>query len=425
MHIRTAAGEQMDRQLQTIFPQLAVKPDADRVGLVAGICRRRFQKLFSAIEHGFLRVRDSLGELQFGEPTANLQASISIADLSTYTEMALGGSNGAAEAYLQQRWSCDDPTSMMRILLRNRGVLNGMETGLAKIAQQLYRARHALNRNSRAGSRRNIAAHYDLGNDFFELFLDPHMMYSSALYAEGDDLAAASNRKLERICTQLELTANDHLLEIGSGWGGLACYAAKNFGCRVTTITISAEQHQAAVQRVHAEGLSELVAVKMLDYRDLEGQFDKLVSVEMIEAVGHHYLDEYFRVISTSLKPGGKALIQAIVIDDGNYQSALKEVDYIKHYIFPGSFMPCYSVVINTAGQNRLMLEDLHDMGLSYAQTLHDWRAAYYQNNRRVSEMGYDERFQRMWEYYLCYCQAGFEERVISVGQLLFRRQAD
>ena len=247
-------------------------------------------------------------------------------------------------------------------------------------------------------------------------------MYSSYLYAEGDNLHQASERKLQRICDQLTIDANDHVVEIGSGWGGFACYAAKHTGCRVTTITISQEQYTAAIARVAEHGLQAQVDVQLTDYRELDGQYDKLVSIEMIEAVGDQYLDTYFNTLSKVLKPGGQALLQAITVEDHRYQQSLKEVDYIKRYIFPGSFIPCISVIAEHAGKNGLIMTDLFDMGQSYAQTLTEWRQRFLNNLQEVRDQGFDERFIRMWDFYLCYCAGGFTEQAISVVQSHFRK---
>jgi cyclopropane-fatty-acyl-phospholipid synthase len=387
--------------------------------------RNKFIELFQKLEDGCIHVVDSSGTTSLGNPDAKLQCTLMIHDLSCYTQIALSGSNGSAQAYINGRWSTDDLSKLIRIFVKNRSVLNQMESGLAKLAQLSFRLWNKFTRNTISGSKKNIAAHYDLGNPFFRLFLDQRMMYSSALYGAGDDLGMASDRKLKRICDALELKQHDHLVEIGSGWGGFACFAASSIGCKVTTVTISQEQFNETQERIDREGLSDLVTVKLQDYREVEGQYDKLVSIEMIEAIGHQYLDTYFRKLNTLLKPNGKALIQAIVIDDNQYQKALKQVDYIKKYIFPGGFMPCYSVITDYASRNRLMLEDLHDMGLSYAQTLRDWRKRFYDNIDQVSEQGYDPGFQRMWEFYFCYCEGAFDERAISVGQILFRKQAN
>ncbi|GHA15357.1 cyclopropane-fatty-acyl-phospholipid synthase [Arenicella chitinivorans] len=387
--------------------------------------RSKYIELFQRLESGCITVIDPLGTIVLGDPDAKLQCTMTIFDLRSYTKVALGGSNGSAQAYIEGLWRVDNLSHLIRIFVINRVVLEEMESGLAKIAQYVLRVWHHLfRRNTVAGSRKNIADHYDLGNEFFRLFLDERMMYSSALYQPGDDLNSASERKLQRICDVLALSSEDHVVEIGSGWGGFACYAARTTGCQVTTVTISQEQYDEAVARVMRENLSDQVTVKLQDYRDVEGTFDKLVSIEMIEAIGHQYLDTYFRKLNHLLKPNGKALVQAIVIDDNQYQKALKEVDYIKRYIFPGGFMPCYSVISQFAGNNRLMLEDLHDMGLSYAQTLRDWRKRFYHRIDDITQQGYDAAFQRMWEFYLCYCEGAFDERAISVGQILLRKQA-
>lgn len=384
--------------------------------------RNIFIHLFNQIEHGHVIVNDPIGQSSFGQTSSDLHCQITINDPNTYIKFALAGSNGSAEAYIEGQWCCDNLTNLIRILLRNRQQLDRMESGLAKFAQLMYQYWHRFNRNSKAGSRKNIAAHYDLGNEFFSLFLDARMMYSSALYEQADDLQIAADRKLQRICEVLDINANDNIIEIGSGWGGFACYAAATTGCRMTTITISEEQFQEAKTRVKRENLSHLVTVKLIDYRDIHGQFDKLVSIEMIEAVGHQYLDDYFKKIEQLLKPNGQALIQAIVIDDDRYQQALKEVDYIKRFIFPGSFIPCYSLIEDTASKHNLQLRDRYDMGSSYAQTLRDWRERFYTQIESIDKLGYDDEFKRMWEFYLCYCEGGFTERAISVGQLLFQR---
>ena len=385
--------------------------------------RTQFITLLKNIKNGHITLNDSIGSTTFGDSNHELKCEITIYDLNSYTKIALGGSNGSAQAYIDGLWSSDDPTALIRIIIRNRDVLNAMESGLSSFAQTALKVWHSLNRNSKQGSKKNITAHYDLGNDFFKLFLDSRMMYSSALYQNGDDLESASKRKLERICNTLKLTPNDHVIEIGTGWGGFACFAAKTVGCKVTTVTISQEQHNEAISQVKQQGLETLVSVKLQDYRDIEGQYDKLVSIEMIEAVGHQYLDGYFDKIDSLLKENGTALVQAIVIDDTQYQRALKEVDYIKRYIFPGSFIPCYEIITKTADQNNLAVDEIFDMGLSYAQTLRDWRKLFYQNLDQIKAQGYDAQFLRMWEFYLCYCEGGFDEQAISVGQISFSKK--
>ena len=280
---------------------------------------------------------------------------------------------------------------------------------------------HRFNRNSLTGSRRNIAAHYDLGNDFFAAWLDERMMYSSGLFEdESDTLEQAQVNKLNRICRQLDLKPTDSLVEIGTGWGGLAIHAARHFGCRVTTTTISREQYDYACRQVQQAGLTDRIDVLMRDYRDLDGRYDKLVSVEMIEAVGHHYLDRYLATIDGLLKPDGLALVQAITIEDFRYQSALKSVDFIKRYIFPGSFIPSLSAITaSMARATRLGLIELADFGASYALTLRHWRQRFDAAWDDISATGFDETFRRRWQFYLAYCEGGFRERAISDVHLL------
>ncbi len=396
--------------------------NALKVSWLDKLFRDQFIALFSQLNDGFLVLDDPIERLIFGESNSDLHCRVVIKDLSIYKQIALGGSNGAAQAYIDGLWASDNPTSLIRILIRNETLLDGIESGLNKITQSLLKIWHGRKHNSKSGSKKNIAAHYDLGNDFFRLFLDNKMMYSSALYQAGDDLETASDRKLDRICSSLKINADDHVIEIGTGWGGFACYAATATGCKVTTITISNEQFNEAQAQVKEQKLEHLVTVKLLDYRDIEGQFDKLVSIEMIEAVGHQYLDGYFAKINSLLKPNGTALIQAIVIEDDRYEQALKEVDYIKRFIFPGSFIPSYEIISRSANNNQLQHIETYDMGKSYAQTLRDWRLRFYQNNQKFDKQRYDDRFKRMWEFYLCYCEGGFEERRISVGQIMFTK---
>lgn len=412
---------------QQIKSLLASQPKASmqvaQASFIERHARQRCINLLQRLDDSCITLIDPLGQVECGDTNAQLRCTLSMHSMKSYRHIAFGGTNGSAQAYIDEHWSVDDLTTLIRIFARNRDTLATLDSGLAKLLQYSYRALNCFTRNTRAGSKRNIASHYDLGNDFFKLFLDRRMMYSSALYEAGDTLEQASDRKLQRICDALELTDNDHLIEIGTGWGGFACYAASTTGCKVTSVTISQEQFAEAQARVKEQGLENLVTIKLQDYRDIEGQFDKLVSIEMIEAIGHQYLDTYFNKLNCLLKPSGKALIQAIVIDDQHYQKALREVDFIKKYIFPGGFMPCYSVITQHAAQSKLMLEGMHDMGLSYAQTLRDWRQRFYQQIETINAQGYDQAFQRMWEFYFCYCEAAFDERATSVGQLLFRKQ--
>ncbi|MHA3053231.1 class I SAM-dependent methyltransferase [Acinetobacter sp. ANC 4640] len=329
---------------------------------------------------------------------------------------------GAAEGYIRGDWQSDQLVELVQILARNREILDKLnQNALAQVSQFVLKNWYKTRKNSISGSRKNIAEHYDLSNDFFKLFLDDSLMYSSAVFGhENMSLDAASELKKELICQKLQLKPLDHLVEIGSGWGGFAIYAAQQYGCKVTTITISEAQYQEAVARVHAAGLSHRIDVQLKDYRLLEGKYDKLVSIEMIEAVGEQYLPTYFKKCRELLKPKGLALIQAITIEDARYQKALRTVDFIKCYIFPGSFIPSISVLTQTASEQKLRLKQLDDIGLSYAQTIHHWRERFVAAKDQVLNLGFDENFIRMWDFYLCYCEGGFKEGVISDVHMLF-----
>lgn len=387
--------------------------------------RDRLLDRLGQIRGGQIVVRDALGRSVLGEQVdGGLQVQLNVQSGEFYREIAVNGSVGAGESYMAGHWQCDDLVGLVRLLVRNRDLLDGMESGAARLGGWLMQAAHSFRRNTRSGSQRNIAAHYDLGNPLFRLFLDDNLMYSSAIFAdENESLESASRRKLQRICEKLQLTADDHLLEIGTGWGGMALHAAREYGCRVTTTTISREQHALASERIAAAGLSGQVTLLLRDYRDLDGQYDKLVSIEMVEAIGHQYLDTYFEKCAALLKEDGLALVQAITIEDHRYQQALRSVDFIKRHIFPGSFIPCVkALTASAADAGHLRLLHLEDIGPSYALTLHHWRQRFLSRLDEVRALGYDERFVRMWEFYLCYCEGGFIERSIGDVQLLFAR---
>ncbi len=354
--------------------------------------------------------------------TNQLQCTITVHDMSFFRLMLQQGSLGAAESYLDSGWDVDDLVVLIRILVRNRQRLDKVDNAFfARISQAVLRVWYARSRNNKGGSKRNIAAHYDLSNDFFKLFLDKNMMYSSAVYqSHTQSLEDASNHKLALICDYLKLSSKDHVIEIGTGWGGFAIYAALNYNCKVTTTTISQAQYDEACKRVRDAGLSHKIQVLLEDYRDLKGTYDKLVSIEMIEAVGHQYLPEYFRTCQNLLKPNGLGLIQAITIEDTRYKLALNSVDFIKRYIFPGSFIPCTSLMVSTAANEGLKLKHLSDIGQSYALTLCEWRKRFLEKLPEVQSMGFDRRFIRMWEFYLCYCEGAFIEGAISDVHLLF-----
>ncbi len=371
-----------------------------------------------------IHFHDALGATVIGSHDAKLESlkvHLHVHHLKFYDAITLGGSNAAAEAYMDGLWECDDLVALIRIFVRNRNLVDQMERGPARIVTQALKFWHWAQRNTRDGSKRNIAAHYDLGNELFEQFLDSSMMYSSAIFANSNEsLEQAQIRKLDRICKKLGLQAGMRVIEIGTGWGGFAVYAAKNYGVHVTTTTISPAQLKGATQRVNDAGLQADITLLQQDYRDLNGQFDRLVSIEMIEAIGHQYLDTYFNKCANLLKPDGMALIQAITIEDYRYQMALREVDFIKRYIFPGSFIPSIqSMTQSVASVTDLKLFQLEDIGPSYALTLHHWRARFNAKLNQIRTLGYDERFVRMWNWYLAYCEGGFIERAIGDVQML------
>jgi cyclopropane-fatty-acyl-phospholipid synthase len=389
------------------------------------ILRRRLLDTLTGLSDCRITIEEAGQMTVLGTPADNpaetLHAHVRIHNPALYRQLGLNGSVGAGEAYMDGLWDCDDLVALTRILVRNRDHLDAMENGLARFGGWAMRGWSTLMRNTRRGSRRNIAAHYDLGNDLFRLFLDENMMYSSALFeAEDDTLESASSRKLERICRKLGLGPEHHVLEIGTGWGGFALHAARHHGCRVTTTTISREQHTLARQRVDAAGLGDRITLLLEDYRDLEGRFDRLVSIEMIEAIGHQYLDTYFGTVNRLLKKDGMALIQAITIEDHRYRKALKAVDFIKRFIFPGSFMPSVGAMASAVARNSEMkIFNLEDIGPSYARTLREWRKRFLARLGDVRALGYPERFIRMWLFYLSYCEGGFLERSIGDVQML------
>jgi len=396
-------------------------------GRLTRFLRGRFIATLSALRDCELTLHDDGETFALGTPIAGrepLRAEIRVESAEFYRRLALNGSVGVGEAWMDGLWHCDDPTTLVRIFVRNRDLLDAMETGSARIGGALMRLLHVFRRNTRDGSRKNIAEHYDLGNDLFRLFLDQNLMYSSAIFVnEHESLEVAATRKLERICQKLDLKPGDHVVEIGTGWGGFALHAAKHYGCRITTTTISREQHALASQRIADAGLSDRVTLLLSDYRDLDGQYDKLVSIEMIEAIGHQYLDAYFSKCASLLKHDGLALIQAITIEDHRYEQALKSVDFIKRHIFPGSFIPSVSAMLESSGRvSDLRLTHLEDIGPSYALTLRRWHERFLDKLVAVRELGYPDRFIRMWRWYLSYCEGGFIERAIGDVQMLLAK---
>ncbi|PYB80931.1 SAM-dependent methyltransferase [Pseudomonas sp. LB-090624] len=403
-------------------PTLSVSKSAGLAPWLGGLARNAVLAQLAKLRHGHLRLLCHGRQWAFGDADSALQAEVEILDDAAWGLLAGNGSIGAGEAYIHGYWRSPDLGLVTRLFVANLEVLDALEGGLARLGRPALRLLHRFNRNNRRGARRNIMAHYDLGNTLFEHLLDPTMMYSAAQFEHpGQTLEAAQRHKLERTCQKLDLSPSDHLLEIGTGWGSLAIHAASRFGCRVTTTTLSQAQYSYTRQRVKDLGLEQQVTVLQEDYRDLRGTFDKLVSIEMIEAVGHRYLPTYFRQCAGLLKADGLMLLQAITIRDQRYDQARRSVDFIQRYIFPGGALPSLSVLLDTASrQTALNLVHLEDFGVDYALTLRHWRDNLKQARAPLAALGYDETFQRLWEFYLCYCQGGFEERAIGVAQLLW-----
>ena len=364
--------------------------------------------------------------LFFGDPTAPLQGEIEVHNLRAYRRVLLGGSIAAGESYIDGDWTTPNLTTVLQLLAENLKLVDKLEARLSWLTAPLNGLIHFFRRNSPSQARKNISAHYDLGNDFYQGFLDEKMLYSSAWYQEPQmTLEQAQEAKMRRLCDQLHLHAGDHLLEIGTGWGAMAEFAAREYGCKVTTTTISREQYDYACERIEKAGLTGRVTVLFEDYRALRGQFDKLVSIEMIEAVGKRYLKTFFKRCNALLKPNGRMAIQAITIADQRYASYSRNVDFIQRYVFPGGFLPSITAMNDTMTRcTGLVVRDLFDIGFDYARTLHEWRERVQRYWNAQLDGAQDERFRRLWLFYLCYCEAGFRARTISTVQLIAERRA-
>jgi len=404
----------------SIHHQIKSKPR-----LLNQLAKRIVLSKLDNMDTGLLQIVDEGHMFQFGDPAlSDLKAIITVRDASFYSSLAFGGSVGVGEAYVRGDWDCNDLTTLVRLFLINRDVVDDVDKGSSSISAIMNKCFHWLNKNTRTGSKRNISAHYDIGNKLFELMLDNTMMYSSAVYTDAESsLEQASINKMRRLCDKLELTEQDHLLEIGTGWGGLAIYAASQYGCRVTTTTISQQQYDYAYQLIKQNGLQDRITLLLEDYRDLHGQYDKLVSVEMIEAVGLEHLDVYFAKCSSLLKPEGLMCLQSITIQDQRFEQAKKEVDFIQKYIFPGGSLPSITAISQAlTNSTDMSIYDIDDIGRHYARTLADWRERFFQNENKLKKIGYDDSFIRLWEFYLCYCEGGFMERSISTVQAVFSK---
>ena len=404
-----------------------------------GFWRNQLLKRLSQLEDADVQLiellanRTATSQVGAGDQT-DLKASVVVRDQDFFKRILLGGTIGSAESYIDGQWACDDLTTLIRIMIRNLDRFKKLEKGWAWLKNARYLLQHRFRRNSIHGSRKNIQDHYDLGNDFYELFLDPTLNYSSAIFAAeclGESLVvpgrqemkSASIRKMELVCQKLQLGPKDHVLEIGTGWGGLAIYMAQNFGCCVTTTTISKQQHAKAVERVALAGLTDQVHVLLKDYRQLSGKFNKIVSIEMIEAVGHQYYDEFFSRCSNLLTDDGVMLLQAITIGEQNFEYHKNHVDFIRKYVFPGGCLPSVTALASSVSRvTEMRMLHQSDITPHYVKTLQHWRSQFMSRLEEVKSLGYEDTFIRLWHFYLCYCEAAFAERRVHNVHLMFAK---
>ncbi len=417
----------MDKSREALLAEMGVNADADAVpGWMDRRAKEMLLRLVKDISAGTVTVRDGDGETvcRGAADPDFANAAITVRHPSFYRRILFGGTIGAGEAYMDGLWTCDDLTALVRIVVRNRQFFTGLDSGLGRLLWPLHQVSHLFRRNSREGSRRNIAAHYDLGNDFFALFLDPTMAYSCGYFDTPEStMEEASVSKMDRLCRMLRLVPGDSLLEIGTGWGALAIHAARNFGCRVTTTTISREQHDLATERVREAGLADRITLLLKDYRDLEGRFDKIISVEMLEAVGHQFYDAFFKKCAGLLNPGGLMALQTITVNDQDYESTTRDVDFIKRYIFPGGQLPSLTAICQSLTRaTDLRVFHLEEISAHYVTTLLRWRDNFWANVAEIRGLGYSETFLRMWDFYLCLCAGSFAERHTGDVQMLLAK---
>jgi cyclopropane-fatty-acyl-phospholipid synthase len=405
-----------------IIPAEAPNPGELKAGKLERLARRTVLSVLDKLKFGRIRIIEDHDNLTFGEDASSaLQASLHIHHQRFYSRILLKGSIGAAEAYMEGLWSTDDLTMVMRIMALNQPVFAEMELGLARLTAPIYKTYHWARKNTRVGSRKNILAHYDLGNSFYKLFLDPTMTYSCGIFeSEQSTLEEASITKYDRICKKLQLKPGDRVVEIGTGWGGFVLHAVENYDVHVTTTTISDEQYRFSQERFKKAGILGRVRLLKEDYRNMKGKFDKLVSIEMIEAVGHQYFDIFFKTCSQLLHDRGMMLLQAITIQDQEFKRYIHTVDFIKRYIFPGGCVTSVAAMLTAiARATDLKIFHLEDITPHYARTLREWRKRFFDNINKVRALKFPETFIRMWEYYLCYCEGGFSEHYIGDVQML------
>jgi cyclopropane-fatty-acyl-phospholipid synthase len=402
------------------LPSQPTSQNNHRLGWIDRQAKNALTKKLSKLQDALITLVDDDGSVKLGDPMAEVSATITIRSPRFYRRAVTGGNIGVAQAYVDGDWECDDLTTLFRIMVRQIQLTDQLNNGFGHLKNMIGHIYHAFRKNTLHGSKRNIEEHYDLGNEFFELFLDDTMSYSCGLYNSSQaDLKDASITKMNRLCQLLNLSERDHLLEIGTGWGGLAIHAARKYGCRVTTTTLSGQQYKYALKRIREARMENQVSIVLQDYRSLSGQFDKLVSVEMIEAVGHNYLPTYFGKCADLLKPDGQMAIQAITMPDYRYERYRKSVDFIQRFVFPGSCVPSLTAMSGAmARASDLRINQVEEFGSHYARTLSDWRDRFLANINEIKALGYPDRLMRLWNYYLSYCEAGFKEGYTGLVQM-------
>ncbi len=403
---------------------------ADRVSeskkstLLSSFFKKGVMEKFKHLQYGHIEIQDRGETYTFGNYQSSDKVTVKIYSSEFYVFLGSGGVTGVAEAYMAGYWSADNLVLLLQIILKNKDILLSLDTGLAKLINPINKIIHWSKQNTLKGSKKNILAHYDLSNEFYKLWLDPSMTYSCGYFSDHSvSLEEASKEKIDRICRKLKLNENDHVLEIGTGWGSFSIYAAKNYGCRITTVTISDAQFEYASNLIKKYGLESKIKIKNQDYRQIKGKFDKIVSIEMIEAVGYQFIPEYFSKISSLLKQDGFVAIQGITYNDQNFEKYKGSVDFIKKYIFPGSCLISMAQISDVIkNYTDLAIVDMEDITKHYAETLNRWKNNFMGVIPEVQAMGFSEAFIRMWEFYFVFCEAGFKERNIGDVQIIFSK---
>ncbi len=386
--------------------------------------KRIILKKFNLIKIGFIEVVDNNNTYYFGDNKSNQKVKVNILSSEFYTYLGTNGLLGVSEAYAMGLWKANDLVLLIRIVFQNKGLMTQIDSGLSKLMAPINYFIHLNRKNSLSGSKNNILAHYDLSNEFYKLWLDETMSYSCGYFkTESSSMKDASIEKLDRICRKINISSKDSVLEIGTGWGSFAIFAAKNYGCNITTTTISDAQYEYTLKKINDEGLDNKITLLKEDYRNLNGKYDKIVSIEMIEAVGYQYIPEYFNKVSNLLKNDGLFALQGITYNDQNFDMYKKSVDFIKKYIFPGSCLISITQITQTMKKcSDLSLNHLEDITMHYAETLKIWRNNFHNHIQDIKKLGFTTEFINLWEFYFVYCEAGFRERNIGDYQFIFSK---